>query len=341
MKPNTLNVNREAPATVHNGWPMLVLALLLLAADIGLFVWSIAAGVQAKGDPYVLPFVVSLLGLPAWIVFITGFFTLQPNEARVLVLFGAYKGTVREAGFHWGNPFYSNGSGTAAAAAATTAEGHGANATAIAVHAAQAAGRRSAKRNRISLRARTLNGQRLKVNDKGGNPIEIAAVVIWRVQDTAMAMFDVDDYEKYVETQSESALRHIASLYSYDHGEEDEITLRTNVEEVSAALKTELHERLAKAGVVVEEARLTHLAYAPEIAQAMLRRQQAEAVIAARQKIVHGAVSMVEMALKELAEKNVLTLDDERKAAMVSNLMVVLCGDTEVHPVVNAGTLYA
>ena len=198
MKPNTLNVNREAPATVHNGWPMLVFALLLLAADIGLFVWSIAAGVQAKGDPYVLPFVVSLLGLPAWIVFITGFFTLQPNEARVLVLFGAYKGTVREAGFHWGNPFYSNGSGTAAAAAATTAEGHGANATAIAVHAAQAAGRRSAKRNRISLRARTLNGQRLKVNDKGGNPIEIAAVVIWRVQDTAMAMFDVDDYEKYV-----------------------------------------------------------------------------------------------------------------------------------------------
>lgn len=341
MKPNTLNVNREAPATVHNGWPMLVLALLLLAADIGLFVWSIAAGVQAKGDPYVLPFVVSLLGLPAWIVFVTGFFTLQPNEARVLVLFGAYKGTVREAGFHWGNPFYSNGSGTAAAAAATTAEGHGANATAIAVHAAQAAGRRSAKRNRISLRARTLNGQRLKVNDKGGNPIEIAAVVIWRVQDTAMAMFDVDDYEKYVETQSESALRHIASLYSYDHGEEDEITLRTNVEEVSAALKTELHERLAKAGVVVEEARLTHLAYAPEIAQAMLRRQQAEAVIAARQKIVHGAVSMVEMALKELAEKNVLTLDDERKAAMVSNLMVVLCGDSEVHPVVNAGTLYA
>ncbi len=341
MKPNTLNVNREAPATVHNGWPMLVFALLLLAADIGLFVWSIAAGVQAKGDPYVLPFVVSLLGLPAWIVFITGFFTLQPNEARVLVLFGAYKGTVREAGFHWGNPFYSNGSGTAAAAAATTAEGHGANATAIAVHAAQAAGRRSAKRNRISLRARTLNGQRLKVNDKGGNPIEIAAVVIWRVQDTAMAMFDVDDYEKYVETQSESALRHIASLYSYDHGEEDEITLRTNVEEVSAALKTELHERLAKAGVVVEEARLTHLAYAPEIAQAMLRRQQAEAVIAARQKIVHGAVSMVEMALKELAEKNVLTLDDERKAAMVSNLMVVLCGDSEVHPVVNTGTLYA
>ena len=343
MKPNTLSVNREVPTTVHNGWPMLVLAFLLLFADIGLFAWSIAAGVQAKGDPYVLPFVVSLLGLPAWIVFVTGFFTLQPNEARVLVLFGAYKGTVREAGFHWGNPFYSNGSGAAAAAAvaAASAEGHGAKPAALAAQAAQAAGRRSSKRNRISLRARTLNGQKLKVNDRRGNPIEIAAVVIWRVQDTAQAMFDVDDYEQYVETQSESALRHIANLYAYDHGEEDEITLRTNVEEVSAALKGELHERLAKAGVVVEEARLTHLAYAPEIAQAMLRRQQAEAVIAARQKIVHGAVSMVEMALRDLAEKHVVTLDDERRAAMVSNLMVVLCGESEVHPVVNAGTLYS
>jgi len=341
MKPNTLSVNREVPATVHNGWPMLVLALLLLAADVGLFVWSIAAGVKAQGNPYVFPFVVSLLGLPAWIVLVTGFFTLQPNEARVLVLFGAYKGTVREAGFRWGNPFYSNGPSAAAAVAAATAEGHGTKPAALAAQAAQAAGRRSSKRNRISLRARTLNGQRLKVNDKGGNPIEIAAVVIWRVQDTAMAMFDVDDYEQYVETQSESALRHIASLYGYDHGEEDEITLRSNVEEVSAALKAELHERLAKAGVVVEEARLTHLAYAPEIAQAMLRRQQAEAVIAARQKIVHGAVSMVDMALKELADKHVVSLDDERKAAMVSNLMVVLCGDSEVHPVVNAGTLYS
>ena len=340
MKPNTLSVNREVPATVHNGWTMLVFAFLLLLADVGLFVGSIAAGVPAIGHPYVLPFVVSLLGFPAWIVFVTGFFTLQPNEARVLVLFGAYKGTVREAGFHWGNPFYSNGS-SGAAAATTTAEGHATPASAIAAHAvAAAAARRSSKRNRISLRARTLNGQRLKVNDKGGNPIEIAAVVIWRVQDTAQAMFDVDDYEKYVETQSESALRHIASLYGYDHGEEDEITLRSNVEEVSAALKAELHERLAKAGVVVEEARLTHLAYAPEIAQAMLRRQQAEAVIAARQKIVHGAVSMVDMALKELADKHVVALDDERKAAMVSNLMVVLCGDAEVHPVVNAGTLY-
>ncbi len=188
---------------------------------------------------------------------------------------------------------------------------------------------------------RTINGQKLKVNDKRGNPIEIAAVIVWRVQDTAQAVFDVDDYELYVETQSESALRHLASQYSYDHGEENEITLRSNADEVSAGLKSQLEERLSRAGVAVEEARLTHLAYAPEIAQAMLRRQQAEAVIAARQKIVQGAVSMVDMALKALAEKNVVQLDDERKAAMVSNLMVVLCGESEVHPVVNAGTLYS
>ena len=201
--------------------------------------------------------------------------------------------------------------------------------------------RKGLRRNKISLRARTLNGEKLKVNDKRGNPIEIAAVVVWRVQDTAQAVFDVDDYVKYVQTQSESALRHLASQYSYDHGEENEITLRSNSAEVSAGLKLELEERLSRAGVAVEEARLTHLAYAPEIAQAMLRRQQAEAVIAARQKIVQGAVSMVDLALKDLADKHVVQLDDERKAAMVSNLMVVLCGESEVHPVVNTGTLYS
>jgi len=200
--------------------------------------------------------------------------------------------------------------------------------------------RQTLGRNKISLRVRTLNSDKLKVNDKRGNPIEIAAVVVWRVGDTAQASFDVDNYENYVMTQSESALRHLASLYSYDYGEENEITLRSNMTEVSQTLRAELQERLAKAGVVVDEARLTHLAYAPEIAQAMLRRQQAEAVIAARQKIVQAAVSMVDMALKELADKQVLALDDERKTAMVSNLMVVLCGESEVHPVVNTGTLY-
>jgi regulator of protease activity HflC (stomatin/prohibitin superfamily) len=240
---------------------------------------------------------------------------------------------VRTSGFHWGNPFYTNGPrqpvqlGEAAEALHKSA-------------AAVAMARKTMNRNKISLRARTLNGDKLKVNDKRGNPIEIAAVVVWRVGDTAQATFDVDNYESYVSTQSESALRHLASLYSYDYGEEHEITLRSNVSEVSQALRAELHERLAKAGVAVDEARLTHLAYAPEIAQAMLRRQQAEAVIAARQRIVQGAVSMVDMALKELADKHVVTLDDERKASMVSNLMVVLCGEAEVHPVINTGTLY-
>ena len=195
-------------------------------------------------------------------------------------------------------------------------------------------------RFKISLRTRNFNSERIKVNDKRGNPVEIATVVVWRVQDTAQAMFDVDDFENYVRVQSESALRHLASAYAYDRGEEQEVTLLSGLDEVSQALKQELQARLDKAGVLVEEARLTHLAYAPEIAQAMLRRQQAEAVIAARQKIVHGAVSMVEMALKELADKHVVQLDDERRAAMVSNLMVVLCSESEVSPVVNTGTLY-
>jgi len=279
-------------------------------------------------------FFLSILFFPVLIILLVGFFTLQPNEARVLVLFGKYCGTVRNSGFHWANPFFSNGQGG-------RAMGHLA-ATINKLEAAKTGTqpKRSLSRNKISLRARTMNGEKLKVNDRRGNPIEIAAVVIWRVQDTAQAVFDVDDYELYVQTQSESALRHLASQFSYDHGEENEITLRSNGAEVSAGLKIELEERLSRAGVAVEEARLTHLAYAPEIAQAMLRRQQAEAIIAARQKIVQGAVSMVDLARKDLAEKQVVQLDDERKAAMVSNLMVVLCGESEVHPVVNTGTLY-
>ncbi len=243
-----------------------------------------------------------LFTIIAGVICLLGHFTLQPNQARVLILFGAYRGTVRDGGFHWTNPFMS--------------------------------------KKLVSLRSRNLNGEKLKVNDKRGNPIEIAAVVVWRVEDTAQALFDVDSYEEYVRLQSESAVRHLASAYDYDHGEDEEITLRSNVDEVSTALRDELQARLSKAGVVVEEARLTHLAYAPEIAQAMLRRQQAAAVIAARQKIVHGAVSMVDQALRELSDKNVLTLDEERKAAMVSNLLVVLCGESEAQPVINTGTLY-
>jgi regulator of protease activity HflC (stomatin/prohibitin superfamily) len=320
MNATQASANRERVIHVQNGWMMLVLLLGSLAAVIvALIVF------QPRGPMVILAVaVMAVVGL-----LLAGFFTLQPNEARVLMLFGAYKGTVRESGFHWGNPFYSNGSPTQLQVKVGTAK-------------IESGGQpRSKGRNKISLRARTFNGEKLKVNDKRGNPIEIAAVVVWRVRDTAQAVFDVDDYEKYVQTQSESALRHLASQYSYDQGEENEITLRSNVEEVSQALRTELLERLSKAGVVVDEARLTHLAYAPEIAQAMLRRQQAEAVIAARSKIVHGAVSMVHMALQELADKAVVHLDDERRAAMVSNLMVVLCGESEVHPVVNTGTLYS
>jgi regulator of protease activity HflC (stomatin/prohibitin superfamily) len=330
MNASTLNTHREQTVTVQNGWVWLPIILLLCLGSIALFFYSIAAGTRHVGHPYWLLFVVSGLLIPVSGVLMPGFFTLQPNEARVLILFGEYKGTVRKSGFHWGNPFYSNGTRLAIRLAAAKEKESGA---AFAVKAGS--------RNKISLRARNLNSDKLKVNDKRGNPIEIAAVIVWRVEDTAQAMFDVDNYENYVRIQSESAIRHLASGYAYDHGEEDEVTLRSGVDAVSQALKQELEARLEKAGVVVEEARLTHLAYAPEIAQAMLRRQQAEAVIAARQKIVQGAVSMVDMALRDLAEKHVVELDDERRASMVSNLMVVLCGEAEVHPVVNTGTLYA
>ena len=233
--------------------------------------------------------------------------------------------------FHWGNPFFSNGNRASTLAAAKG------NRSA----ASRPPGGGQSSRNKISLRARTFNGERLKVNDKRGNPIEIAAVVVWRVQDTAQAVFDVDDYENLCRRRRANRRSGIWRACT-------PTTMARKTRSRCAAawrkfrrrLRKELQERLAKAGVTVEEARLTHLAYAPEIAQAMLRRQQAEAVIAARQKIVHGAVSMVDMALKELAEKHVVQLDDERKAAMVSNLMVVLCGESEVHPVVNTGTLY-
>lgn len=291
--------NHEQSVHAASGWPVLFLCLGLVVSVPVLFV-SGATGILPPGTGgYVV--LTAIVALIAAALGFAGLFTLQPNEAAVLILFGAYRGTVRESGFFFVNPF--------------------------------------TKKPKISLRARNHNGEKLKVNDKRGNPVEIAVVVVWRVRDTAQAMFDVDNYENYVRIQSESALRHVATSYAYD-GEAHEITLRDGSDEVSAALTQELQTRLAKAGVQVEEARLTHLAYAPEIAQAMLRRQQAEAVIAARQKIVTGAVSMVEMALHQLAEKSVVHLDEERKAAMVSNLLVVLCGESEAHPVINTGTLY-
>ncbi len=335
MNAQTSSSNRERVVRPISGWVMLPVTILLLLGGTALFIATVVEADQHNAAPNWFLFTGAMLAEIAGVLGCVGFFTLEPNEARVLVLFGKYVGTVRASGFHWGNPFYANGTARAHVA------GRGAQPSGAALLASVMARHRSNSRNRISLRARNLNSDKLKVNDKRGNPIEIAAVVVWRVQDTAQAKFDVDDYEHYVAVQSESAVRHLASAYAYDDGGEDEITLRSGMQEVSQALRAELQERLAKAGVAVEEARLTHLAYAPEIAQAMLRRQQAEAVIAARQKIVHGAVSMVEMALKELAEKQVLVLDDERKAAMVSNLMVVLCGEAEVHPVINTGTLYA
>jgi regulator of protease activity HflC (stomatin/prohibitin superfamily) len=335
MNSDNHTTNRERAVNVLSGWVVLPFHLAFLPACIALLIHSIAAGTRDIGQPYWTSLAVALVGLVTWVVAISGFFTLQPNEARVLVLFGAYKGTVRSSGFHWGNPFYSNSSYRPAASLSAFSKESDPSSKKL------AAATNQHPRNKVSLRTRNFNSERLKVNDKRGNPIEIAAVIVWRVHDTAQALFDVDDYDNYVRVQSESAIRHLASCYAYDHGEDNEVTLRSGVEEVSAALRTELQQRLGKAGVLVDEARLTHLAYAPEIAQAMLRRQQAEAIIAARQKIVQGAVGMVDLALKELSEKHVLVLDDERKASMVSNLMVVLCGESEVHPIVNAGTLYS
>ncbi|MCL2647182.1 MAG: SPFH domain-containing protein [Phycisphaerales bacterium] len=324
--PPPASPTQERVITVGSGALMLTIVLLLFFGGIAGFITSIAMQ-DHRGNPDYLLLVVSSLSFFCSFLLMFGFFTLQPNEARVLVLFGRYIGTVRQSGFHWGNPFYARGITMNIQVGQAQSQ-------------ATAGLRRATNRYRISLRARNFTSDRLKVNDNRGNPIEIAAVIVWRVQDTAHAVFDVDDYENYVRIQSESAVRHLASRYAYDHGEENEVTLRSGGDEVAEALRNELQRRLAKAGVTVEEARITHLAYAPEIAQSMLRRQQAEAVIAARQKIVHGAVSMVDMALKDLADKHVVNLDDERKAAMVSNLMIVLCGETEVRPVINTGTLY-
>ena len=314
-----------------NGWLALVLVVLWFIAAIAVFLST--ATIDADTDPgAVFMRVLSGLLMVVFGVFCSfGFFTLQPNEARVLILFGAYKGTARRSGFHWANPLYARTRGVVPGSTPVVTKGsHGTTRLT-----------QPKLKTKLSLRVHNFNSQTLKVNDKRGNPVEIAAVVVWRVDDTAQAVFDVEDYESYVQVQSESAIRSIASVYAYDHGEEHEVTLRGGGDEVSHELAKELGVRLGKAGVVVDEARLTHLAYAPEIAPAMLRRQQAEAVIAARKAIVLGAVSMVEMALNELERKDVVKLDEERKAAMVSNLLVVLCGTEEAAPVINTGTLYS
>jgi len=278
--------------------PGLFMLPILLIAGAAFMRWAIVS-FQAQNVPTALLFT---FGAVLAFLLLSGLFVVNPNEARVLQLFGDYVGTVKEDGLRWANPFYTKRS--------------------------------------VMLRIRNFESNKLKVNDHDGNPIEIGAVVVWKVVDTAEACFEVDNYEHYVTVQTEAAIRNLASHYPYDAHIDGEFSLRGSTSEVAARLKTEVQERLEKAGVRVIEARLTHLAYAPEIASAMLRRQQAGAIIAARQRIGEGAVGMVEMALDLLQRSDKVKLDEERKAAMVSNLLVVLCADREVHPVVNAGSIY-
>ena len=287
---------RELVRRGMSGFQMLFIFLVLLGINVWLFLGALPS---QQGGRLVLSaiFFVLLMFLPP------GFLVVHPNEAKALILFGRYHGSVKEPGFWWVNPFVV--------------------------------------KKRISLRIRNFETARLKVNDAHSNPIEVAAIVVWRVVDSAEALFEVDDYENYVKVQSESAVRAMASSYPYDSHTAGEAALSSHAVEVADNLMRQLSERLAKAGVEVKEARLSHLAYSPEIAQAMLQRQQASAIIAARYKIVEGAVGMVENALDLLAQKDLLKLDDERKAAMVSNLLVVLCEERGVQPVVNTGTLYA
>jgi len=276
--------------------------LPVLVGSIALIVLSGYQIVQAARDASASMVVGWSLALVAAILILAGLFVVNPNEGKVLQFFGSYVGTVKRAGLRWANPLYT--------------------------------------KKRISQRVRNFESARLKVNDNEGNPIEIASVVVWRVVDTAEAVFEVDDYNNYVKVQTESALRNLATSYTYDSHDDVQISLRGHTTTVADHLKKEIQDRLARAGVEVMEARISHLAYAPEIAHAMLQRQQAGAIIAARQRIVEGAVGMVEMALQLLSEKSIVALDEERKAAMVSNLLVVLCGDRNTQPVINTGTIY-
>jgi regulator of protease activity HflC (stomatin/prohibitin superfamily) len=292
----------KSTATLAGGF-LLVLAI----AGFFLMAWLGFQGImigESGGDGMLVAIYIigAAVVLLASILILSGLYSLQQNESAAITLFGNYKGTDKRPGLRWVIPWYS--------------------------------------RKKISLRVRNVTSETLKVNDKKGNPIEIAAVIVWRVVDTAQALFDVDDYDTFVNIQVETSLREITSHFAYDHGEGDEPTLRADGVKVGEMLQERLNERVAVAGVTIDEARISHLAYAPEIASSMLRRQQAEAVLEARAKIVHGAVSMVESALQQLSERDIVSLDDERKAAMVSNLLVVLCADREAQPIVNAGSLY-
>ena len=300
-------MNKERLARTLPGIPMLLGLIAAVVVLVVALIWWIGAVVVPAGDntgfAEMVPFFGLILALIGVCVAFGGLTPVNPNQARALVLFGRYRGTVHTQGLHWVNPF--------------------------------------TERRKISVRVRNFETSKLKVNDLDGNPIEIAAVVVWKVTDTAEALFEVDDYENFVHVQAESALRNLATSHPYDTHRDDEIALRANQAEIADQLRTHIQDRLQTAGVQVIEARISHLAYAPEIANAMLRRQQAKAVIAARTLIVEGAVGMVEMALAQLSAKNVVELDEERKAQMVSNLLVVLCSEHETQPVVNAGTLYS
>ena len=285
-----------------NGWTAVFLHVVIFLVSV----WLIYSGFELVNshllvtNGYVFAAGIILFLLCIFMGF--GYFTLEPNEAAILLLFGEYIGTEKTFGFRWANPLY--------------------------------------KKEKISLRARNFDSQKLKVNDKKGNPIEISAVIVWKVEDTAEAQFEVENFIDYVHMQSESAIRHLAMAYSYDDTEGEKISLRSSIDEVSEHLLKEIEQRVSGAGVNILDARINHLAYAPEIAQAMLQRQQAEAIIAARTKIVDGAVGMVEMALERLKDEGVVDLDEEHKAALVGNLLLVLCSDKDAQPIVNAGNLY-
>jgi regulator of protease activity HflC (stomatin/prohibitin superfamily) len=286
---------REKEFGAVSGWAVVFLLLAGVAASI----WLLISGIRGEHTARIIS---ALVALAVQMVLAAGLFVVNPNEAKVLQLFGKYVGTARQPGLRFANPFFTKG--------------------------------------RVSMRVRNFESARLKVNDLDGNPIEIAAVVVWRVVDTAEAIFEVDDYENYVHVQSESALRNMVTSYPYDVHDDAQLSLRGHTQAIADHLRKEIQERLSKAGVEVIEARISHLAYASEIAAAMLQRQQAGAIIAARQRIVDGAVGMVEMALDRLARNNVVELDEERKAAMVSNLLVVLCSERSTQPIVNTGTLH-
>ena len=285
----------EKPIRVPSGYVMLIVLPILQLAMVAMIIRGADTGNEGLLIPGIL---LTLVVLVLWF----GFFMVHPNQAKVLQLFGSYKGTARDPGLRWANPFYA--------------------------------------KKAISVRVRNFESGKLKVNESSGSPIEIAAVVVWKVVDTAEAVFEVDDFEEFVNIQSEAALRNLATSYPYESDKDDELSLRSHPGKISESLKAEIQDRLQKAGVEVIEARISHLAYAPEIANAMLRRQQASAIIAARERIVEGAVGMVELALSELNRQNIIELDEERKATMVSNLLVVLCSDENTQPVLNAGSLY-